>query len=341
MPRIDLAALQRRLAQQQSKDSTPVPAEPPSWSTRTVLASKKPARQAAVPIPTRPPRQPTPPPPPPAARAEEAQRAEAADVQSERPPDARVQTARPAFPPHAPADEATREHNRRMEEAWHRAREAAHRAREQSREAQELRRARSDALLLELRARWPALFTMPVPLAIGIDGEIRDTLRQEAAAAGTAAPSWSVLKGTMAWWTTERLPRGTCNRDAPRRPGWAAGRRDHRPRSGARTRAAGGTSGRAGFLTRNGDRRRAGLAPLSTSFPSLTLCAARSSLFTMAEKLRFDVYPTPELLELIDRWRGQQPGVPSRAEAARRLLTDALEAKVKRQPARQQKAAGE
>ena len=83
------------------------------------------------------------------------------------------------------------------------------------------------------------------------------------------------------------------------------------------------------------------IAPLATSFPSLTLCAARSSLFTMAEKLRFDVYPTPELLELIDRWRGQQPGVPSRAEAARRLLTDALEARVKRQPARRQKAAGE
>jgi ProP effector len=83
-----------------------------------------------------------------------------------------------------------------MEEAWHR-------AREQSREAQELRRARSDALLLELRTRWPVLFTTPVPLAIGIDGQIRDTLRQEAAAAGTAAPSWSVLKNTMAWWTKQ------------------------------------------------------------------------------------------------------------------------------------------
>ena len=90
-----------------------------------------------------------------------------------------------------------------MEEAWHRARETAHRDREQSREAQELRRARSDALLLELRTRWPALFTTPVPLAIGIDGAIRDTLRREAAAAGTAAPPWSVIKGAIAWWTRQ------------------------------------------------------------------------------------------------------------------------------------------
>lgn len=59
----------------------------------------------------------------------------------------------------------------------------------------------------------------------------------------------------------------------------------------------------------------------------------------MAERLRFDVYPTPELLELLDQWRGQQPGVPPRAEAARRLLTEALEAKVKRYPARRLKAA--
>jgi hypothetical protein len=146
-----------------------------------------------------PPRPPAPPPLPPAARAAGVHNAEAADVQSERPP-----TARPAFPEHAPADEATREHNRRMEEAWHRARETAHRDREQSREAQELRRARSDALLLELRTRWPALFTASVPLAIGIDGQIRDALRQEAAAAGNAAPPWSAIKGAIApWWTRQ------------------------------------------------------------------------------------------------------------------------------------------
>src|SRR5271169_5413100 len=109
MPRIDLAALQQRLALQQTKAATPVPAEPPSWSTRTVLVPKKRSRPAsapaaALPTPTRPPpppmpppRLPTPPPLPPAARAEEAHKAEAADMQSERPPEARVQTAPPAF----------------------------------------------------------------------------------------------------------------------------------------------------------------------------------------------------------------------------------------------------
>ena len=198
MPRIDLTALQRRLAQQQSKHSTPVPAEPPPWSTRTVLPPKKPARHGTAATNTD-------------AAATSAYSSPATTSgtsrrgaegrgsgrQSERPPDARVQTARPAFPPHAPADEATREHNRRMEEAWHR---AATRA---ITRGSRLRRARSDALLLELRTRWPAVFTTPVPLAIGIDGEIRDTLRHEATAAGTAAPSWSVIKGAFAWWTRQ------------------------------------------------------------------------------------------------------------------------------------------
>ena len=39
MTRIDLVALQQRLAQQQPKPATPVPAEPPSWSTRPAPAS--------------------------------------------------------------------------------------------------------------------------------------------------------------------------------------------------------------------------------------------------------------------------------------------------------------
>ena len=39
MARIDLVALQQRLAQQQPKPATPVPAEPPSWSTRPAPAS--------------------------------------------------------------------------------------------------------------------------------------------------------------------------------------------------------------------------------------------------------------------------------------------------------------
>ena len=39
MAHIDLVALQQRLAQQQPKPATPVPAEPPSWSTRPAPAS--------------------------------------------------------------------------------------------------------------------------------------------------------------------------------------------------------------------------------------------------------------------------------------------------------------
>src|ERR1700687_2477650 len=39
MAHIDLVALQQRLAQQQPKPTTPVPAEPPSWSTRPAPAS--------------------------------------------------------------------------------------------------------------------------------------------------------------------------------------------------------------------------------------------------------------------------------------------------------------
>jgi hypothetical protein len=37
-----------------------------------------------------------------------------------------------------------------------------------------------------------------------------------------------------------------------------------------------------------------------------------------------DIYPKPELLEALDRWRGQQPGVPPRAAAARMLMEDGL-----------------
>ena len=39
MAHIDLVVLQQRLAQQQPKPATPVPAEPPSWSTRPAPAS--------------------------------------------------------------------------------------------------------------------------------------------------------------------------------------------------------------------------------------------------------------------------------------------------------------
>ena len=39
MTRIDLVAVQQRLAQQQPKPATPVRAEPPPWSTRPAPAS--------------------------------------------------------------------------------------------------------------------------------------------------------------------------------------------------------------------------------------------------------------------------------------------------------------
>lgn len=41
-------------------------------------------------------------------------------------------------------------------------------------------------------------------------------------------------------------------------------------------------------------------------------------------KQRLDIYPTDDLLRALDRWRAAQPGLPPRAEAARRILTDRL-----------------
>ena len=45
---------------------------------------------------------------------------------------------------------------------------------------------------------------------------------------------------------------------------------------------------------------------------------------------RLEVYPSDELQSALDRWRFLQPGVPSRAEAARRLLGLALNAEIER-----------
>jgi hypothetical protein len=64
----------------------------------------------------------------------------------------------------------------------------------------------------------------------------------------------------------------------------------------------------------------------------------------MPDKPRLDIYPPPEMVDALDRWRGRQPGVPTRAEAARRLVEIALEAEGVRmagKPARRQKAAAE
>lgn len=39
---------------------------------------------------------------------------------------------------------------------------------------------------------------------------------------------------------------------------------------------------------------------------------------------RMDIYPSPDLQKAVDRWRARQPDIPSRAEAARRLIEKAL-----------------
>lgn len=44
-------------------------------------------------------------------------------------------------------------------------------------------------------------------------------------------------------------------------------------------------------------------------------------------RLRFDLYPPPELVEAIDRYRARLPGVPPRAVAARLLLEEVLQEK--------------
>jgi hypothetical protein len=44
------------------------------------------------------------------------------------------------------------------------------------------------------------------------------------------------------------------------------------------------------------------------------------------EKLkRFEMLAPPAWFEAIDRWRGAQPGIPSRAEAIRRLVEKGLQ----------------
>jgi hypothetical protein len=57
------------------------------------------------------------------------------------------------------------------------------------------------------------------------------------------------------------------------------------------------------------------------------------------KRLRLDLYPDRDLILRLDRWRIEQPDAPSRAEAARRLLDEALAAKSARQSARRRKAA--
>ena len=46
----------------------------------------------------------------------------------------------------------------------------------------------------------------------------------------------------------------------------------------------------------------------------------------MAKQIRdrVDFYPLPELRQALDQWRARQPGLPSRAEAVRHILTGFL-----------------
>jgi hypothetical protein len=51
-------------------------------------------------------------------------------------------------------------------------------------------------------------------------------------------------------------------------------------------------------------------------------------------RTRLDFYPSPELRLALDRWRIEQDGSPSRAEAARQLIEEALVARGAFKPAK-------
>ena len=48
------------------------------------------------------------------------------------------------------------------------------------------------------------------------------------------------------------------------------------------------------------------------------------------EPRRFEMLAPPEWLDKVDAWRARQPGIPSRAEAIRRLVDAALAAERRR-----------
>ncbi len=80
--------------------------------------------------------------------------------------------------------------------------------RELQRQAKARRIQQTNALLAELRTRWPHLFTSPVPLAKGINRVI-------AAEMGSAAPPRQVLGRALGYWTHSRayleaIAAGTC-----------------------------------------------------------------------------------------------------------------------------------
>jgi len=86
------------------------------------------------------------------------------------------------------------------DDAEERARRKAENVR-QERELQRQARARhaqqTNALLAEMRTRWPHLFTSPIPLATGIKKVI-------AAEMGSAAPPHQVLGRALGYWTRSR-----------------------------------------------------------------------------------------------------------------------------------------
>jgi hypothetical protein len=58
------------------------------------------------------------------------------------------------------------------------------------------------------------------------------------------------------------------------------------------------------------------------------------SMAATTPRTRLDFYPSPELRKAIDRWRIEQDGEPTRAEAVRRIVEDWLTTKGAFKPAR-------
>jgi hypothetical protein len=60
-----------------------------------------------------------------------------------------------------------------------------------------------EAILIDWRRRWPAAFTRPVPLAVGISRQIREALRAETQTMDRKAIGRSLHRWTM---HTGRVP---------------------------------------------------------------------------------------------------------------------------------------
>src|SRR4051812_38391939 len=89
------------------------------------------------------------------------------------------------------------EQNRRREEQWLRDKAIA-------REARNAREQRARTLLEELGRRFPAVFSKPVPLKLGVTKELRALLQHNEPFGGAGEVSWAVLKLALAYWTGRR-----------------------------------------------------------------------------------------------------------------------------------------